>query len=97
MTSLKEQDAFNPEFFQEIASIAARYLSDLDNRSTVTAHTLPGYELPSAGLGASGALELFKTQLEPLMIASSGPRYWGFVTGGSTPASIAGRLAGCSL
>lgn len=47
-------------------------------------------ELNELGLGSLAALEEFNARMAPLMVASSGPRYWGFVTGGSTPASIVG-------
>lgn len=42
------------------------------------------------GLGAMQTLQLFQQQYQPLMVSSGGPRYWGFVTGGTTPASIMG-------
>lgn len=41
-------------------------------------------------MGTVKALQEFKERFEPVMVASSGPRYWGFVTRGSTPASIVG-------
>ncbi|WP_290792025.1 pyridoxal phosphate-dependent decarboxylase family protein [Flavihumibacter sp. UBA7668] len=47
-------------------------------------------DLPETGLGALGTLEMFRTLFYPHIVASSGPRYWGFVTGGTTPAAIMG-------
>ncbi len=42
------------------------------------------------GLGGLNTLSLFNKRFEQLIVGSSGPRYLGFVTGGSTPAAIAG-------
>lgn len=52
--------------------------------------TVPGRALPSAGVGFDGALAEFARRWEPGFSGSAGPRYLGFVTGGATPASIAG-------
>ncbi|TRX02395.1 pyridoxal phosphate-dependent decarboxylase family protein [Flavobacterium gawalongense] len=46
--------------------------------------------LNDSGLGALSTLEEFNKRLAPLMVSQAGPRYWGFVTGGATPASIVG-------
>ncbi len=51
---------------------------------------LPHDVLPEEGLGALSALAIFRTKYEALLAASPGPRYLGFVTGGSTPAALAG-------
>lgn len=51
---------------------------------------LPPPALPEQGLGSLAALQAFDTHFRSSLVASAGPRYWGFVTGGSTPASIAG-------
>jgi glutamate/tyrosine decarboxylase-like PLP-dependent enzyme len=46
--------------------------------------------LPQAGIGATGALDLFRSKYADWMSGSAGPHYFGLVTGGATPASIAG-------
>jgi glutamate/tyrosine decarboxylase-like PLP-dependent enzyme len=46
--------------------------------------------VPEKGIGAKATLELFTKKYAPLIAGSAGPRYFGFVTGGSTPASVAG-------
>jgi glutamate/tyrosine decarboxylase-like PLP-dependent enzyme len=46
--------------------------------------------LPEKGIGANATLEFFTKNYAPLIAGSAGPRYFGFVTGGSTPASVAG-------
>lgn len=53
-------------------------------------HDLPSQSLPEEGIGADRTLELFKKNYAASMANSAGPRYFGFVTGGSTPAAVAG-------
>lgn len=67
------------------------YLNSIEERSTsVVNHTLEKHTLPDSGYGTEETLRIFNQKFEPVMVASSGPRYWGFVTGGATPASVAG-------
>ncbi|MFZ5971407.1 MAG: pyridoxal phosphate-dependent decarboxylase family protein [Bacteroidota bacterium] len=46
--------------------------------------------LPDKGLGGQAVLHYFEQHVAPLISNTAGPRYFGFVTGGSTPASLAG-------
>jgi glutamate/tyrosine decarboxylase-like PLP-dependent enzyme len=47
-------------------------------------------DLPESGIGALDTLDLFERNFADKMANSAGPRYFGFVTGGATPASVAG-------
>lgn len=51
---------------------------------------MPLTELPENGIGASAVLDYFEKKFARQMANSAGPRYFGFVTGGATPASVAG-------
>ncbi|WP_421945161.1 pyridoxal phosphate-dependent decarboxylase family protein [Pedobacter sp.] len=67
------------------------YLNKVDSRLTSTQIQAEiDNRLNVEGLGSIEALNEFNDRFEPLIVASSGPRYWGFVTGGTTPAAIAG-------
>lgn len=67
------------------------FLNNLENVPTSTKNSIDTTrELNELGLGSLAALEEFNERLAPLLVSSPGPRYWGFVTGGSTPASIVG-------
>jgi glutamate/tyrosine decarboxylase-like PLP-dependent enzyme len=48
------------------------------------------HDLPEKGIGATATLDLFENNFADKIASSAGPRYFGFVTGGSTPASVAG-------
>jgi glutamate/tyrosine decarboxylase-like PLP-dependent enzyme len=74
-------------------ALGLAYLNKLDNLPTTVEVGHIQYEkLADEGVGGYGAIEAFKKKYERLMVASAGPRYWGFVTGGSTPAALAGDI-----
>lgn len=76
---------------EQVKELGLDYLNSINNRPTSTKNRLTQESsLSFEGLGSLQTLNQFKERIEPIMVSSGGPRYWGFVTGGSTPASIAG-------
>src|SRR5579883_2001721 len=79
------------DLLETTCASAQAFLGSLATRPAgCTPRTLPHDTLPEEGLGAQGALSAFRQKYEALLSASAGPRYLGFVTGGSTPAAVAG-------
>lgn len=80
-----------PELLDETRKEAVRFLEELDERPAgFRVPAIHPLGLPEKGLGAMGALEQLRERYGPWMSASAGPRYFAFVTGGATPASIVG-------
>jgi glutamate/tyrosine decarboxylase-like PLP-dependent enzyme len=75
--------------------LAADYLRGLRDRPVgaredagAIAQVLRGGGLPESGEDASAVVRALAEAVEPGLIASAGPRYYGFVFGGALPASI---------
>lgn len=80
-----------PELLEKVKEQGLAYLSQLAERPTHSSLPLSLTDhLPAAGVGALSALAQFNQRFEPTIVATTGPRYWGFVTGGSTPAAVVG-------
>ncbi|MFJ3305387.1 pyridoxal phosphate-dependent decarboxylase family protein [Streptomyces sp. NPDC086549] len=80
-----------PELLQSARDFAAAEVSGLAERPVARLGQAPGRApLPDGGAGAEGALARFGERWAPGFSGSAGPRYLGFVTGGATPASVAG-------
>ena len=92
MNSILQHDLNNFENILEKAKQQGiDFLNNLDIIPTSNKNTIdPKRGLNELGLGSDEALKEFRERLAPLLVSSPGPRYWGFVTGGSTPASIVG-------
>jgi glutamate/tyrosine decarboxylase-like PLP-dependent enzyme len=79
------------EILNQVTQQGLNYLNDIHNRPTKSQIEVEGiFDLNTNGLGTVETLKQFNERFEPTIVASSGPRYWGFVTGGTTPAAIAG-------
>jgi glutamate/tyrosine decarboxylase-like PLP-dependent enzyme len=89
------------ELMEQATERAARYLETLDARGVFpTAEAvgrLPelGGSLPADGTEPTEVLRLLDEIGSPATVATAGPRYFGFVTGGALPATLAANwLAG---
>ncbi|MFE6821549.1 pyridoxal phosphate-dependent decarboxylase family protein [Streptomyces sp. NPDC057690] len=80
-----------PDLLQCARDFAVREVTGLAERPVVRLDRAPDRAaLPGEGAGAEGALARFAEHWAPGFSGSAGPRYLGFVTGGATPASVAG-------
>ena len=62
----------------EVKQQGIDYLNHIHERSTAnTADVVTIHYLKQEGTGAVEALKQFNERFEPIMVASSGPRYWG--------------------
>lgn len=61
------------------------FLNNLDSMPTccqltqLQQNSLPQLNLPEQGYGGLAALNQFNTQFKEFIVASGGPRYWGYV------------------
>jgi glutamate/tyrosine decarboxylase-like PLP-dependent enzyme len=92
MNPILQQDLKDIEsILEQVKQQGIDFLNGIDNVPTSTQNTITtNRNLNDSGLGALSALSEFNQRLAPLMVSQAGPRYWGFVTGGTTPASIVG-------
>jgi glutamate/tyrosine decarboxylase-like PLP-dependent enzyme len=83
------------QLLKSVAERAAAYLHDLESRSVApTPEAVQGLSrlnesLPEHTTDAESVLALLDEVGSPATVASAGPRYFGFVVGGSLPAALA--------
>jgi glutamate/tyrosine decarboxylase-like PLP-dependent enzyme len=79
------------DILRQTVNVAEDYYRDQDTlQPSLSIKDESFIDLPKNGQGAEAVLDLFRTHYAHTMANSAGPRYFGFVTGGSTPASVAG-------
>jgi glutamate/tyrosine decarboxylase-like PLP-dependent enzyme len=90
---LQDRDAAGPAL-RQVLEAAEPYLDSLADRPVFDAGTRPllaelGGPLPDKGDGTAAAIERLLRVGVATATASSGPRFFHFVTGGTTPAALA--------
>lgn len=83
-----------PAILDQARGLAVEFLQGLDARLVAAPESAQAISaedglLPETGQGAAQALQSFWRAHQAGLSASAGPRYFGFVTGGGTPAAVA--------
>lgn len=82
---------YTDRLLQLTKDLSSKYLLSLGELAADKVVSLtPRGIMPEAGLGGAATLEQFRQQYGSSLTAAGGPRYWGFVTGGVTPAALMG-------
>ncbi|QEC66216.1 aspartate aminotransferase family protein [Panacibacter ginsenosidivorans] len=92
MNAILQNDLNNiSAILESVKDLSNTYLENIQGRATSKSNAeFKLSALPQTGLGYVATQQLFEEGFLDNIVASSGPRYWGFVTGGTTPAAIAG-------
>lgn len=93
MLGLSPDESAVPELMAEVCRISLEFLTDARNADVV--NTQPQNRtiqsvMPEHGVGGLAALATYWEHYGASHTRSTGPRYFGFVTGGTTPAALAG-------
>lgn len=94
-TAMERNKATNESLMRRTAGLALEYLDSLENRHVAARAGRDrllddlGGPLPEDGVEALQVIEDLAGAAEPGLVASAGPRYFGFVIGGSLPAALA--------
>lgn len=86
----KDREFFQDILQQVVKTAGAWYNQQATRPPSLHVTDLDYQPVPEKGIGARAVLNFFQEQYASHMANSAGPRYFGFVTGGSTPASVAG-------
>jgi glutamate/tyrosine decarboxylase-like PLP-dependent enzyme len=92
-TMLANDLAALSSLLDEAKKESIEFFNGIDQHPTSTKHSTAqssNRTLGSVGIGAKETLGEFQKCFAPMLVATGGPRYWGFVTGGATPASLVG-------
>ena len=80
-----------PELLRTMTAYAAEVLTRVDIAPVAAPpQAIDLASLADSGIGADAAFARFRDTVAPYLTASAGPRYFGFVTGGATPAAMVG-------
>src|SRR3954470_14132202 len=92
MNSILREDYKNMAALLDSASESAKHYFQIQHDVAPGKYirNITLHDLPEQGIGAMKTLEYFQKEFAPQITNSAGPRYFGFVTGGSTPASVLG-------
>jgi glutamate/tyrosine decarboxylase-like PLP-dependent enzyme len=101
-TEVRAALAGRPALLQDASQRALAYLGGLAERpvapsaEAVAALDQLDFALPGPGLEASEVLRMLDELGSPATVASAGPRYFGFVTGGTLPVAQAAAWLGAA-
>src|SRR5690606_9391286 len=87
-----ENDLTNlSSLLEKTKQASEKYLNEINQRPPATEYSKKeNLEISQQGLGAEETLQVFLGRYGSNIPASNGPRFWGLVTGGTTPASLMG-------
>jgi glutamate/tyrosine decarboxylase-like PLP-dependent enzyme len=94
-TTTERSHASEEDLLRRTAALASEFLAKLPERQVRASAgrdqllAALGGDLPEKGVEAGTVIEELARAAEPGLIASAGPRYFGFVIGGSLPAALA--------